>query len=73
MDDLSGGNDGLHREVGLVHILHDPFADLSGSALPGRHRPDRTVVMIGHLIERRDIEALQPGRLPQSRLQLPQR
>ena len=56
MHNLGGGNDGLDRKIGLVHVLYDPLGDRGRSAVPGRDGGHSSVLIIGHIIEGCDID-----------------
>ena len=57
MDDLRGRDNGVDRECCAVQILNDAFAHPFRRAVPGRHFLDPPVGKIGHIVERRHIDA----------------
>ena len=73
VDDLGGGDDGLHREVGLVHVLDHPLAHLlrRAGAILDAHFLQGAIRTVDGLIEGRDVDALDLGGLPQKLLLAP--
>ena len=73
MDDLGGRDNGLHREVGLVHVLDHPLAHRLGrtGALLNAHFLQHAVGAVDGLIEGRDIDALDVGGLLEELLLAP--
>ena len=57
MDDLSGGHDGIRGEIGLVHILNDPFGNSNRRPIQGNDFLNGSVIVVGMLIERRNIHS----------------
>ena len=70
MDDLCRGDDGLHREIGLVHVLHHPLAHQlrRAGALPDAHLLQGSVGAVDRLVEGGHIDARDTGRLPEQLL-----
>ena len=58
MDNFRRGNDRLRRKIRLVHVLHDALSDTRGRAVFGRDGGKRSIFVIGVLIERRHIHAV---------------
>ena len=61
LDDLGGGDDGIYREIGLVHVMDDALGDNSGRTVTGRDGRHGAVVVIGHIVKGRDIDTVQSG------------
>ena len=51
LDDLGGGHDGIHREIGLVHVVDDALGDHSGGTVPGGDGGHGTVVVVGNVVQ----------------------
>ena len=62
MDDLSGGHNGLYREVGLVQILYDPLGHQLGRALLRGDRRHGAILVVGDGIEGGHIKPRHLGR-----------
>ena len=58
MNNLSGGNNGLHWEICLIHILYDALGDRHRGTFPGLNGCNRTVLIISHIIKRRNVDTL---------------
>ena len=61
LDDLGGGDDGIYREIGLVHVVDDALCHHGRCAVTGRDGRHGAVVVIGHIVKGRDIDTVQPG------------
>ena len=58
MDNFRRGNDRLRRKIRPVHVLYDALSDTRGRAVFGRDGGKRSIFVIGVLIERWHIHAV---------------
>ena len=61
LHDLRAGNDGLYREIGLVHIVDDALGHLGGRAVQRRDGRHSAVVVVCHVVQAGDVNAVQLG------------
>ena len=59
--DLGGRDDGLYRVVGLVHVGDQTLGDLLGCTILGGDGRNDTILTVGHLIQRRDVNTGELG------------
>ena len=55
-------------EIGLVHVLNDPLGDGGGSTVLGHHSRHTAVLVIGHTVQGRNVNAVDFGDFPQEGL-----
>ena len=71
LHDLSAGHDGPHGKIGLVHIVDDALRNLGGRTAARDDGGHCAVVVVRHIVQAGNIDAVQLGGSPQELLLAP--
>ena len=61
LHDLRAGDDGLDREIGLVHIVNDALGHLGRRAVQRRNGRHGAVIVVRHVVQAGNVDAVQLG------------
>ena len=59
LHDLGAGNNGIYREIRLVHVVNDALCHHSRRAVTGRDGAYRAIVVVGNIVQAGNVNAVQ--------------